>query len=178
MQGHHAGTPTKPLREVGWEGLAATDFPVPWGTVSWALAVFTSEFGMGSGVCPPPWPPDRLSQPRATASLARPAQCVGMGAFRVMLALWRVRFWHSSACVGADAELRWMAAVHGGPFVWKGWLVGMGRAVRAIRTSWLSALLRVYLWPIHVMVCHGPRGDLVSRSVSRLDAFSGYLVRT
>jgi len=54
----------------------------------------------------------------------------------------------------------------------------MGRAVRAIRTSWLSALLRVYLWPIHVMVCHGPRGDLVSRSVSRLDAFSGYLVRT
>ena len=73
MLAHHAGTPTEPLRGqadaralpgVGWEGLAATDFPVPWGTVSWALAVFTSEFGMGSGVDPPPWPPDRLSQPR------------------------------------------------------------------------------------------------------------------
>jgi len=29
-----------------------------------------------------------------------------------------------------------------------------------------------------VMVYHGPRGDLVSRWVSRLDAFSGYPVHT
>ena len=32
--------------------------------------------------------------------------------------------------------------------------------------------------PIDVVVYHGPLGDLVLRWVSRLDAFSGYLVRT
>jgi len=52
------------------------------------------------------------------------------------------------------------------------------RAVRAIRTGQLSALPRVYTRPIDVMVYHGPRRDLVSRWVSRLDAFSGYPVRT
>ena len=49
---------------------------------------------------------------------------------------------------------------------------------RAIRTSQLRALPRFHTWPINVMVCHGPQGDLVSRWVSRLDAFSGYPVRT
>ena len=49
---------------------------------------------------------------------------------------------------------------------------------RAIRTSQLRALPRFHTWPINVMVYHGPRGDLVSRWVSRLDAFSGYPVRT
>src|ERR1700744_1546718 len=49
---------------------------------------------------------------------------------------------------------------------------------RAIRTSQLRALPRFHTWPIDVMVYHGPRGDLVSRWVSRLDAFSGYPVRT
>ena len=53
-----------------------------------------------------------------------------------------------------------------------------GRAYRAIRTGRLSALPRVHPRPIDVMVSHGPRGDLVSREVSRLDAFSGYPVRT
>src|SRR5215813_4008227 len=49
---------------------------------------------------------------------------------------------------------------------------------RAIRTSQLRALPRFHTWPINVMVYHGPQGDLVSRWVSRLDAFSGYPVRT
>jgi len=49
---------------------------------------------------------------------------------------------------------------------------------RAIRTSQLHALPRFHTWPIDVMVYHGPQGDLVSRWVSRLDAFSGYPVRT
>ena len=62
----------------------------------------------------------------------------------------------------------WVAAAHG----------GCPRACRAIRTSWLNALPHVHAWPIHVMVYHGPRGDLVSRCVSRLDAFSGYRVHT
>ncbi len=51
-------------------------------------------------------------------------------------------------------------------------------SVRAIRTGRLSALLRVHPRPIDVMVYHGPHGDLVLRKVSRLDAFSGYPVRT
>ena len=49
---------------------------------------------------------------------------------------------------------------------------------RAIRTGQLHALQRFHTRPIDVMVYHGPRGDLVSRWVSRLDAFSGYPVRT
>ena len=49
---------------------------------------------------------------------------------------------------------------------------------RAIRTGQLHALPRFHTRPINVMVYHGPRGDLVSRWVSRLDAFSGYPVRT
>ena len=49
---------------------------------------------------------------------------------------------------------------------------------RAIRTAWLSVSPHVHLRPIDVMVCHGSRGDLVLRRVSRLDAFSVYPVRT
>ncbi len=49
---------------------------------------------------------------------------------------------------------------------------------RAIRTSQLRALPPLHTWPIDVMVYHGPQGDLVSRWVSRLDAFSGYPVHT
>ena len=49
---------------------------------------------------------------------------------------------------------------------------------RAISTGWLRTLLPLHVRPIDVMVFHGPRGDLVLRRVSRLDAFSGYPVRT
>ena len=52
------------------------------------------------------------------------------------------------------------------------------RAYRAIRTGQLRALPRFHTRPIDVMVYHGPRGDLVLRWVSRLDAFSGYPVHT
>ena len=55
---------------------------------------------------------------------------------------------------------------------------GVSRAYRAIRTGQLSALPHLHTRPINVMVYHGPRGDLVLRRVSRLDAFSGYPVRT
>ena len=44
------------------EDLAATDFSAAWAAVSWAREVFTVEFGMGSGVVPPPWPPGRPNQ--------------------------------------------------------------------------------------------------------------------
>jgi len=39
-------------------------------------------------------------------------------------------------------------------------------------------LLPFHLRPINVVVCHGSWRDLVLRRVSRLDAFSGYPVRT
>jgi hypothetical protein len=50
--------------------------------------------------------------------------------------------------------------------------------VRAISTGQLHGLLRFHLRPIDVVVFHGSRRDLVLRRVSRLDAFSGYPVRT
>jgi len=39
-------------------------------------------------------------------------------------------------------------------------------------------LLRLHLRPIDVVVYHGPQGYLVLRGASRLDAFSGYPVRS
>ena len=56
---------------------------------------------------------------------------------------------------------------------------GIGiKANRAISTGQLRGLLRFHLRPIDVVVFHGSRRDLVLRRVSRLDAFSGYPVRT
>src|SRR5271157_4882389 len=59
---------------------------------------------------------------------------------------------------------------------------GSGRAGdqadRAISTGQLRGLLPFHLRPIDVVVYHGSRRDLVLRRVSRLDAFSGYPVRT
>ena len=55
---------------------------------------------------------------------------------------------------------------------------GSNQAYRAISTGQLNALLRLHLRPIDVVVFHGPRGYLVLRGASRLDAFSGYPVRS
>ena len=55
---------------------------------------------------------------------------------------------------------------------------GSYQAYRAISTGQLSTLLRLHPRPIDVVVFHGPQGDLVLRGASRLDAFSGYPVRT
>ena len=57
-------------------------------------------------------------------------------------------------------------------------VTGSDQAYRTISTGQLSALLRVHPRPIDVVVCHGPQGDLVLRGASRLDAFSGYPVRS
>ena len=48
------------------------------------------------------------------------------------------------------------------------------QANRAISTGKLHALLHFHTRPINVVVFHGSQGTLVSRWVSRLDAFSGY----
>ena len=52
------------------------------------------------------------------------------------------------------------------------------KAYRAISTGQLRGLPRFHLRPIDVVVYHGSQRDLVLRRVSRLDAFSGYPVRT
>jgi hypothetical protein len=52
------------------------------------------------------------------------------------------------------------------------------QAYRAISTGKLHTLLRFHTRPIDVVVFHGSQGILVFRWVSRLDAFSGYPVRT
>ena len=54
---------------------------------------------------------------------------------------------------------------------------------RVISTSQLNALLRLHLWPINGIVYTDPysftrMGELILGKVSRLDAFSVYLVRT
>ena len=56
-----------------------------------------------------------------------------------------------------------------------GWWI---KRVRAISTGWLRALPHVHARPIDVVVFHGSHRDLVLRGASRLDAFSGYPVRT
>ena len=57
-------------------------------------------------------------------------------------------------------------------------ITGSNQAYRTISTSQLNALQRLHLWPIDVVVYHGPQGYLVLRGASRLDAFSGYPVRS
>jgi hypothetical protein len=54
---------------------------------------------------------------------------------------------------------------------------------RAISTSLLHALPRVQIWPINLVVSQGSyslkgMGELILRPASRLDAFSGYPIRT
>lgn len=51
------------------------------------------------------------------------------------------------------------------------------QAYRTISTGKLQALPLFHTRPINVVVFHGSQGILVSRWVSRLDAFSGYPVR-
>ena len=55
---------------------------------------------------------------------------------------------------------------------------GSNQAYRAISTSQLNALQRLHLWPIDEVVYLGSQGYLVSKGASRLDAFSGYPVRS
>ena len=52
------------------------------------------------------------------------------------------------------------------------------QANRAISTGKLKALLLLHIQPINVVVYDDSQGILVLRLVSRLDAFSVYLVHT
>jgi hypothetical protein len=65
-----------------------------------------------------------------------------------------------------------------GSWRWARAAVLVSQADRAISTGQLRGLPRFHLRPIDVVVFHGSQRDLVLRRVSRLDAFSGYPVRT
>ena len=59
-----------------------------------------------------------------------------------------------------------------------------GQASRVISTGKLNASPRLHIPPINLVVFKGPsgssklQGDLILKGASRLDAFSGYPVRT
>ena len=55
---------------------------------------------------------------------------------------------------------------------------GSNQAYWTISTGQLNALLHLHLRPIDEVVYLGPQGYLVLRGASRLDAFSGYPVRS
>ena len=57
-------------------------------------------------------------------------------------------------------------------------ITGSNQAYRAISTSQLNVSLRLHLWPIDEVVYLGSQGYLVLKGASRLDAFSGYPVRS
>ena len=57
-------------------------------------------------------------------------------------------------------------------------ITGSNQAYRAISTSQLNDLHRLHLWPIDEVVYLGSQGYLVLKGASRLDAFSGYPVRS
>lgn len=90
--------------------------------------------------------------------------------------------------VGADAPHPRSAAREGGTSVsengdnpsdcaWMDISNENDQAYRTISTGKLQALPLFHTRPINVVVFHGSQGILVSRWVSRLDAFSGYPVR-
>ena len=166
--------------------------PTSWDAVPSALRDLTAEFGMGSGVFFALWPPDlrsgrsvpaargmRLRAGRGVDAVGRPGRSAGPAGrarlrppFRDLVCLSRV---------DAPTVLRFRGARPPGGAVHRGGRSpssGSDQAARAISTGQLSALLHLHLRPIDVVVFHGSLGDLVSRGVSRLDAFSGYPVRT
>ena len=165
LTSYRAAPPRVQRKTDGLEDLAATYSPTSWDAVPWALGVFTAEFGMGSGAGPPPKPPGHPAHPSS-------------GRIQV-LACPRAQNPGTVVCYGMPPGLtQWSEDDF---HAW--WSAGKPEDMdlelyRAIRTSQLHALPRFHTWPIDVMVYHGPQGDLVSRWVSRLDAFSGYPVRT
>ena len=149
----------------GLAGLAATYSSAAGAAVPWAQRVFTAEFGMGSGV----WPLAMATRPAKPRWGCEVRQKVSEACLR-----------HAgpggSRGVGGAAARGW--ALHAGD----GWArrgrAGVDQADRAISTGQLHGLPRFHLRPIDVVVYHGSWRDLVLRRVSRLDAFSGYPVRT
>jgi hypothetical protein len=126
-------------REVGsWSGLAVTYSPASWDAVPLAPVRLTAEFGMGSGVSHGLWPPDRIRTPSRPFSREGGSGCIRRlypgRVFRLVRVL-------TSWPVGQFLPV-----------------TGSDQANRTISTGRLSALPRLHLRPIDVVVCHGPQG--------------------
>ena len=114
------------------------------------------------------------------------ASCVAVSAVRSgFAALLISEIVDLRACGEADASPRYRGNCLPLSRRWRcvppGMVLAAGRgaeADRAISTGQLRGLPRFHLRPIDVMVSNGSRRDLVLRRVSRLDAFSGYPIRT
>ena len=98
---------------------------------------------------------------------------------------WRKRFAEQNACHPVVKRARCPSQlIHVGVYAfdcpYQPFLASTGsnQAYRAISTGQLSTLPHLHLQPIDVVVYHGPQGYLVLRGASRLDAFSGYPVRS
>ena len=146
----------------GREGLRAwrrPTLPHLLGAVPSARRVFTAEFGMGSGV----WPLAMATRPAIRLSCGR-EKCLGEAA-------------GPSGSRIDPGSCRYARRRSPGDRPWRA-VPGVSSACRAISTGQLRGLRPFHLRPIDVVVFHGSRRDLVLRRVSRLDAFSGYPVRT
>jgi hypothetical protein len=144
----------------GSPGLAATCSSAPCGAVPWALGVFTAEFGMGSGALPP-------------AMATRPGEPAGSGVGGGTGAGPGLDM-PAAGLAGLAATRGGMPPEHGPAGAGPGW----GSAFERLVPVGSNGLPRFHLRPIDVVVFHGSRRDLVLRGASRLDAFSGYPVRT
>ena len=134
--------------------------------VPWALRVFTAEFGMGSGV----WPLAMATRPGKP-----PCDVIGWGR-QCLGAAWGLAL-HAGGGAALVAFVQLGCACRRGATSCTGQRLWI-KPIRAISTGQLRGLLPFHLRPIDVVVYHGSWRDLVLRRVSRLDAFSGYPVRT
>ena len=130
---------------------------------------------MGSGVLLVLWPPDR--EKNIFGGLPRGALLEAGMACRVA--------WGGGHHISRPAPIGWercsrssyislIVYAFGSSLA----VSGSDQAYRTISIGQLNALLRLHLRPIDVVVYHGPQGYLVLRGASRLDAFSGYPVRS
>jgi hypothetical protein len=170
---------------MGLFGLGAWQCPTfAWGsTLSSARGGFTSEVGMGSGGARPPWPPGgsfaaapclpRAGPPAGACLAARAvvwdAHALSAQALSRPGRSSRAAVFCEAARPRAPSRAAWV--LH-------------GKASRAISTRQLQPLPAFHTAPINLVVFQGPSGDsrsqggLISGGASRLDAFSGYPVRT
>ena len=131
---------------------------------------------MGSGVLLVLWPPDR--EKNIFGGLPPGGLLEASGLSRA--AGWEITI---SAALPLRVGAVFQVVVHFLDCVWLSDPVslavsGSDQAYRTISIGQLNALLRLHLRPIDVVVYHGPQGYRVLRGASRLDAFSGYPVRS
>ncbi len=179
---------------------AASYSPTGCAAVPSALEGLTAQFGMGWGVTPPPSPPKfafgasrvgapyehPLPSPLPVAALRergsvpplpRLALDALAGVGRPALEQWNIGLPRAS---GRNRAIGLVMVVL---LVRRPSAKNYGQASRAISTGQLHALQRFHPPPINLVVYEGPsgayaQGFLILGSASRLDAFSGYPIRT